>query len=262
MCTVSVIPLCRQVGYRLVTNRDELRTRPIALPPRTHEPAPGLHAIWPIDPGVEPEQRGGVARGGTWVAANHLGVTLCTMNINPDPRPAPPPAHVRRSRGMLIPELIDSRTAMGAIERLADIDIERFQPFRLIAVDRRSVIDAVWDHAGLRTNRRAMAPVCFATSGIGDHRVVARLSLFDWWFAQGRGTEVNEQRQDGFHLHRWPERGEVSVNMSRAEARTVSITAVRVAMGTPVRMTYRDHAGATSEHGLPVATESLQHAGV
>ena len=80
MCTVSVIPLHDHRGYRLVTNRDELRSRPPATRPRLHTPATTLGAIWPVDSDA----------GGTWIATNDAQLTLCTMNINPDPRPAPP----------------------------------------------------------------------------------------------------------------------------------------------------------------------------
>jgi hypothetical protein len=34
--------------------------------------------------------------------------------------------------------------------------------------------------------------------------------------------------QDAFHHHQWPGRGELSVLMSRADARTVSITTVEI----------------------------------
>lgn len=249
MCTVSVIPLPDAKGYRLATNRDELRTRPAALRPRSHTPAPEFRAIWPVDPDA----------GGTWVATSDEQLTLCTMNINPDPRPAPPPDTMRRSRGMIIPTLINSRSARHALERLESFDLDRFQCFRLIAVDHDRVLDAVWDRGELLITDRPLEPVCFATSGIGDHRVQARVALFDWWFAQGA---VDGARQDAFHHHRWPERGEVSVNMSRAEARTVSITSVEVRADDAATMIYRDEQRLASTHRLGARAESCRTAGV
>ncbi len=249
MCTVSVIPLSDARGYRLMTNRDELRTRPAAWRPRLHTPAQDVRAIWPIDPDA----------GGTWVAASEHQLTLCTMNINPDPRPAPPIDTLRRSRGMIIPAIIDSRSASHAMERLESFDLHRFRPFRLIAVDHDRVSDAVWDQKNLFITHRPLEPVCYATSGVGDHRVQARVSLFEWWFAQG---PIDSTRQDEFHHHRWPERGEVSVNMSRAEARTVSITSVEVRADDSATMIYRDECGLASTHRLGIGAESCRAAGV
>jgi len=51
-------------------------------------------------------------------------------------------------------------------------------------------------------------------------------------------SEESAATQDRFHAHSWPDRPELSVLMSRADARTVSITAVEVLPG----------------HGLPSVT--------
>ena len=62
MCTVTVIPLAGN-GRRLVSNRDEVRTRPPSSLPRDHAIAGG-HALWPVDP----------TGGGTWIAVSDQGV--------------------------------------------------------------------------------------------------------------------------------------------------------------------------------------------
>ena len=41
-------------------------------------------------------------------------------------------------------------------------------------------------------------------------------------------TEAQVERQQAFHAHRWPDRPEVSVLMTRRDARTVSRTAIEV----------------------------------
>lgn len=249
MCTVSVIPLPDRRGYRLVTNRDELKTRPPALRPRLHTPQQDLSAIWPVDPDA----------GGTWIATSNHQLTLCTMNINPDPRPAPPADDIRRSRGMVIPALINSNSATHAIERLESFNLDQFKCFRLIAVDHDRVLDAVWDQSELFITDRPLESVCFATSGIGDHRVQARVTLFDWWFA---GRPGSPERQDAFHHHRWPERGEISVNMHRSEARTVSITSVEVPADDDTTMIYRDEQRNATTHRLETRAQPARHARV
>ncbi|MFG0251809.1 MAG: hypothetical protein ACF8NJ_02930, partial [Phycisphaerales bacterium JB038] len=76
MCTVTVIPLAASDdgagGYRMACNRDELRTRPEALPPvqRTY----GDRRAWlPVDPVSD----------GTWIGLNEVGLALTLLNGNP-----------------------------------------------------------------------------------------------------------------------------------------------------------------------------------
>lgn len=208
MCTVSVIAV--PGGYRLVTNRDVARTRAAAIYPHRW----GAHAIGPIDP----------EGGGTWVAAKP-GLTLCLLNLNPDdPEPEPPDA---RSRGLIIPALIDAADASAAADALPALDPARFVPFRLLAVGRTSgpgvrIIETRWDGRSLARIDNPGPPVVLASSGLGDRLVADRLPLFDELVA----ADPTPESQDAYHRHRWPGREPISVLMARDAARTVSITEV------------------------------------
>src|SRR5262249_44773985 len=69
MCTLTVLPL-EGDRTRLAFNRDELRTRPEALPPQwTHHGS--RSAVHPIDP----------VSNGTWIAANDAGLALALLNV-------------------------------------------------------------------------------------------------------------------------------------------------------------------------------------
>lgn len=227
MCTVSIIPLPQ--GLRLAINRDELRTRPRALRPAIVTLDSGVCAAWPTD----------AQAGGTWVAANDLGVVFALLNGNPRPMPPMPPDSALASRGLIIPMLVDSERAMSASRRLESLDLSRYAPFRLVAADGSSIIDAFWDRRRLRTQRRPMSPVSFASSGLGDAKVASRVTLFDELLARKGATA---SMQDEFHQHRWPGRPEISVLMSRPEARTVSLTRVESRVEGVV-MDYTDDAG-------------------
>ncbi len=101
MCTVTVIQ--RPGLLRLVSNRDERRTRPTALPPSlTH--VGGLRVIAPTDPASQ----------GTWIACSELGLALALLNVNPADADARVPP---RSRGTIIPALIGSRSLDEVAER-------------------------------------------------------------------------------------------------------------------------------------------------
>lgn len=228
MCTVSIITRDAPTGYRVVCNRDESRERAPATPPRWHTLAgSSLRAVWPTD----------TAAGGTWIAAGEHGLTLCLLNLNPEPPLDPARLAGMTSRGLLIPRLIGAPGAFEAVQRLGAMDLADFPPFRLVAVDPGqdgpSVVEARWDLAGLGIAWHAAPPLCFVSSGLGDSRVAPRLDLFEGMIAASEAPSC-PQRQDAFHRHAWAGRSEISVMMSRAEARTVSVTSldVRLAAGS------------------------------
>lgn len=229
MCTTSVIPIraagvatVQGIGFRIVCNRDEERRRVPASHPKwraiERPGVPGARAIWPMD----------MEGGGTWIAAAEHGLALCLLNLNPEP-----PVNIRgvsglRSRGLVIPDLIGSEDSADAMRRLERMKLRGFAPFRLVAIDARSgrlnIAEAAWDRTTLVRRWHESSAACFASSGLGDARVQCRLGLFDEILSGGEGTIAD--RQDEFHRHTWADRPEVSVLMSRAEARTVSIATV------------------------------------
>ncbi len=226
MCTVSVIPT--PWGYRLATNRDESRSRPLAERPSVRRAGEG-RAIWPVDP----------SGGGTWVSASDRGLTLAILNLNEPGLPALPPAEAQRSRGLVIPGLAGAPGARAARVRLGEMDLWPFAAFRLMGVDPEGGFVARWDRRGLSFAELDGSPVCLASSGLGDEVVRERLPLFESLVVAGGPTV---ERQDAFHGHTWDDRPERSVMMSRAEARTVSTTVVEMREDRVV-MRYRDDAG-------------------
>jgi hypothetical protein len=233
MCTISVIPVRSPLGvervqfgaatgFRIVCNRDEDRRRAPAGQPKwraiDRAGIAGSRAIWPMD----------MEAGGTWIAAGEHGLALCLLNLNPEP-----PLNLRgvrglKSRGLIIPALIGATDVREAMKRLERLSLKHFAPFRLVGVDGRTptlaVSEARWDRTQLVVSGHDERPMCFASSGLGDSRVAARLDLFEEMVIDGEGAIAD--RQDEFHRHTWPDRPEISVLMSRDEARTVSVTTV------------------------------------
>lgn len=250
MCTVTIIPL-GSAGYRLAANRDESRSRPAALPPRVmpFESAAGAdRAVWPID---------GQA-GGTWIAATERGLALTLLNLNEGA--STPPADELWSRGGVIPSVVRAVSERGrdrplsaaahAVERMS---LDRFAPFRLVGVHAAGIFEAVWNGTTLTLGERNLGPACFASSGLGDRLVEPRLRLWREWLERYGATA---EAQDSFHHHSWPERTEISVRMSRPEARTVSTTVIEVGAASgampAVLMRYRDDA---AEHAVRLERE-------
>lgn len=226
MCTVSVIASSGVAwggGYRVVCNRDESRERPASVAPQWREmldAGRAVRALWPTDP----------QGGGTWIAASDRGLVLSLLNLNPCPAVGPtapsPASRGLASRGLVIPELIWAADATAAIARLRRLDLSDYAGFRLIAVSPGQggpqVIEARWDRADLSVLTHDVAPACFTSSGLGDHLVRDRLSLFD----QMVRPSPTPAAQDRYHRHEWPDRPELSVMMSREDARTVSVTTI------------------------------------
>lgn len=233
MCTVSIIPLKPRplhladrvpggVGFRVVCNRDEVRSRVPSGAPKwraiERAGAPGARAIWPMD----------MEAGGTWVAAGEHGLALCLLNLNPEPPPDMKGVRGLRSRGLVIPSLIGAADADDVMRRVQRMTLKSFAPFRLVAADARSgdlrIAEARWDRREIRITAMIQAPACFVSSGLGDSVVTPRVGLFE---SMVSGWDDGAERgQDSFHRHTWMERPEISVMMSRPDARTVSVTTI------------------------------------
>jgi hypothetical protein len=269
MCTVTVIRPEEDGGavLRLACNRDESRARPAALPPRIIDAGP-RRAVMPIDP----------AGGGTWIAATDAGLILTLLNAHPGAgadtsrgaamagaaaasagktaaAPAPPsgtsPATAARpSRGGIIPMLLPAGRLDEAIAAAEQIDTRPYAPFRLVIADRDEVAELRPQHGRLVTTLRAPAdrPRFFTSSGLGDGLVEGpRRALFD---TRIDGRPATRALQDAFHRERDPDRPELGVNMSRADARTVSYTVVELGPNE-VRLLY--HPDAPDRPATPAA---------
>ena len=210
MCTVSIVPTVD--GCRLVCNRDERRSRPIARRPRSQTPVSG--ATWPVDP----------VSGGTWIGVNDNGLILALLNKTSTPGIVRQPV---RSRGVIVPELLACASMDQVVTRMETLDSRTFEPFRLVVVQRSVVAAITCDSLPAAVEISCLvSPVMFTSSSLGDAIVDApRRELFeqivvstdDWLGGQHR-----------FHRHQWPERRPVSVLMAREDAATVSRTTINV----------------------------------
>lgn len=241
-------------GVRMACNRDESPLRPPAAPPVRR--AFGRHeALLPIDP----------ASGGTWIAANDAGLMLTLLNAYSRPWTPGDPLFSRegkRSRGAIIPSLLDCGSVAAAVSRVALLAerAREYQPFRLVIVDADNFADVRGDGETLTIASAELPtePLLFTSSGLGDALVEPpRRELFETIFARGADW-VEAQRN--YHRHSWPDRGEISVCMRREVARTVSYSEVTAGPGG-VSMIYHagppDEASASMRSELPCGPTSL-----
>jgi len=225
MCTVSVIRLSDEL-IRVACNRDEQLRRPSALPPRISNYGQ-QQAIMPIDP----------SGGGTWIAASSAGLIMTLLNRNTCRSALPAP----RSRGLIIPSLIDCRSLEEAIDRAWNIEASQYGAFRLVMIDCQSVAEVVSSGGAIEEVRmdNDFRSTFFTSSGLGDQLVeVPRRRL---WQQMVTTQETNAAAQDRFHRHSWADRRDVRVCMNRPDAKTVSYSTIE--MGRD-RIRFRYHPAA------------------
>lgn len=224
MCTVTIVPTGD--GFRLVCNRDERRDRAPALPPAVHY-LPHRTAIFPVDP-LGP---------GTWVGVNGAGVAAALLNRT-IVSAAPIDKSSRRSRGLIIPDLLDCASLTEALDVGAAVSPRDFDRFRLVVTQDSACAVVKSDGVALSAERTKLSrPVMLTSSSLGDAFVEGpRRRLFDWLFAIEERSWLRAQSR--FHHHQWPSRRDISVRVERADARTVSHTVVNVSPRT-IELRYR-----------------------
>jgi hypothetical protein len=213
MCTLTY--LLNQNGYELFFNRDEQRTRLLAMPPQPHQID---NAIYPIDP----------QGGGTWIAVTKQGMSLALLNnyqavvsINKD--------NVM-SRGQLILSLLQNQESV--IKQLKVMDLEVFQPFQLcvfpdtLSKDNPTIHCVKWDGSELvdvSVDVKADLPI---TSSSIDFIDVSKKRRSRFIGTVDINNPHSNQHRD-FHFST-EKNGQYSVNMQREDARTVSISHISV----------------------------------
>lgn len=213
MCTVSWIH--RDDGYLLLFNRDELRTRKPASTPRIDK-RKGIAFIAPLDGD----------HGGSWVAVNQLGLTLCLLNRFD----GLPDAVSRdyRSRGLLIRELIDCRELSVVSQRLSADSLDQYLPFTLVSLfpgHPATQVEWTGEEKRFESNAERLMPI--ASSSLREGNVVLQRKQQFQELALKRGR-VDAELLYQYHRTHLPEYGPTSVCMHRADARTVSLSTVTV----------------------------------
>jgi hypothetical protein len=210
MCTVTFI--ARRNGYALGMNRDEKLTRVAALPPSRMRLG-GRTLLCPSEPD-----------GGTWIGVNDAGATLALIN-----RYAVPKRATGRpvSRGEVVKTALTRKSAAEVDAALAELPLERVNPFRLIGVFPASQTVAEW-----RWNLRRVERVphdwltnTWISSGFDEPGAQqTRVKTFSEALRQNPVGSSSWLRL--LHRSHAPERGPYSTCMHRDDAATVSYTQV------------------------------------
>lgn len=214
MCTLTIVPTLGN-RLRIAFNRDEQRSHPLGLAPEIRQFG-GRAAILSTDP----------VSGGTWLAANDSGLVFALLKVgtaNCETSPLP-----GRSRGEIILALVGADSLSAALATAEKfLDYRAFAPFQLVLVKHGLVADVRWDGNEPMVMSRLVgwSPLMFTSSILGDNNIEGlRRGLFLDLFSGPQ--ETWETVQELFHRHRWPDREHQSVDMTQADAYTVSHTVI------------------------------------
>ena len=210
MCSVSW--LLEENGYQVFFNRDEQKTRALAMPPKQYQ-VNGVDIIMPLDP----------KGGGSWISINEFGLSLCLLNNYQGMVPLGPLV----SRGLLLKNLSSSCNLGQLSEAFNRLNLHSFAPFTLLAFapnltqHNGVVIAYMWD--GIQ-QRVVKTDSPLFSSGVDLERVQTyRQAQYDQLVA----TEKNQQNLLKFHSHHHREQPHLATCMHRDDAHTVSFTHLR-----------------------------------
>ena len=213
MCTVSWIQSNDE--YEVFFNRDELRTRLRAHPPKLQE-WHGVKYIAPVDADA----------GGLWIGVNEFGLSAFLLNYY-HARSYSKPGKRYTTRGRLVRDLMDCRTVKEAESRLRTRSFSKYRPFTIAVIEpRKPVLTLQWDgHSAIDIDRDSIRPL--SSSSFEAEKVIGhRIELF-------RNLEEHTASLDSeaiidYQLTPDDERGAYGVCMRRSDAQTVSFSHIKV----------------------------------
>jgi len=231
----------KEGGYELFFNRDERKSRSRAELP-TSQISNGVQYISPTDSDA----------GGTWIASNQYGVTVCLLN------------HYQfeqietykkwTSRGEMVRSFATVATIDAADEKFNLLDLDDYRAFRMFIIDRQGNNRlCVWDGHTSRIEQNVTTPK--SSSSVDARRVKAlRKGLFaDLKLADSKNTSdyIN------YHASHSPSRSKESVCMHRDDANTVSFSHVSVS-SQGVSFRYADGSPCEAKLGPALAMKLIE----
>ncbi len=212
MCTLTIVPT--DVGYLAAMNRDELLSRPAAMP--------DLSIRFGETSFVAPQE----ATGGTWIACNERGDLLALLNWNLRSQRKNPATLT--SRGSIIPRLFELVDTTFLENKIGTLGLESYAPFRLVGISlsERAIREVRWDGASLDKLDFPWSRRHWFSSSASDERATERRGTTCEHAAQLWPTGTSWLRR--LHRSHNPSAGPYSICVHRLDAATVSYTEVHV----------------------------------
>lgn len=223
MCTMTWF--VKDGGYELFFNRDERTSRSRAQLPSVQY-TNGVNYISPTD----------VDAGGTWIAVNHFGISVCLLNHYQYEQIASYQKWI--SRGEIVRKFATIEDVAFAELMFNALGLNDFRAFRMFIIDRLgNNILCVWDGHKSRVERSVTTPKS-SSSVDAKHVKSARKELFN---ELGLDSSKSTSNYLNYHAGHTPNKSQESVCMHRADANTVSLSHIVVNSET-ISFSYADGA--------------------
>lgn len=223
MCTVTYLPL-RHNNFILTSNRDVPFARDKGLHPKTYI-EDDITLTYPKD---------GKA-GGAWIGISSKNRLICLLNggyVYHTSR-----AKYRKSRGLIVKELLK---ATDILNRLEKVNLNNIEQFTLVIIDWQKdiqLIEFVWDGTKKHINKLPQEPYIWSSSTLYDPSV--KQMRKDWFNEWIENNEFTQKAILDFHHNAGVGDCNIDVIMNRGLGGTVSITSVKKAADS-VTMFYED----------------------
>lgn len=222
-------------GYELFFNRDERVSR-------RHADLPALQ----VQDGVQYISPTDTDAGGTWIAANQFGVTVCLLNHYEFEQIATYKDWT--SRGEIVRRLATVEHLHEVVKKFQKMDLHNFRAFRLFTINRHGNNRlCIWDGHQARVEVDVEKPK--SSSSVDALQVKrVRKQLFD---DLGLYHSQDSQQFLRYHASHRPDKSQESVCMHRHDANTVSFSYVDVSH-TGVAFSYADGSPCVAALGEPL----------
>ena len=221
MCTVTYIPTPE--GCIITSNRDEKITRERALSPQEYL-IDGKKIIFPKDPKA----------GGTWVAHSETKIIVLLNGAREKHIPKP---HYRKSRGLIV---LDLMTAKKTIDYWGKIDLSDIEPFTIVLIENNKLTQLQWNEVEKSTTEfDAKQFHIWSSSTLYSKEI--REKRKEWFqdFIKSKNAPTPEEILH-FHQFTESENKEFGLQINRNDVlKTISITQCKV-KNDIIQMKYLD----------------------
>ncbi len=231
----------KEDGYELFFNRDERKSRSRAEPP-TSQFCDDIQYLSPTDADA----------GGTWIAANQFGVTVCLLNHYQFEQIETYKNWI--SRGEMVRKFATTASINEAEALFNSLALDDYRAFRMFIIDHLGGNRlCVWDGHSARVERNVTTPKS-SSSVDAKHVKSVRKKLFE---NLNLAQSKNVDDYINYHASHLPSRSKESVCMHREDASTVSLSHVSVS-SQGISFRYADGSPCEAELGPALAMKFVE----
>ncbi len=222
MCTVTYLPL--KNGFLITSNRDERLSRKPSNVPGV-QVVNGISLLFPKD----------TEAGGTWIACDDSGRTVCLLNGAFEPHIHNPP--YRKSRGLVVLDYFQNKSVK---EFEQQYDLTGIEPFTMVIAEDKLLFELRWDETKKYLKQLDQAkPNIHSSATLYTKETMA---LREEWFNNWLQNHEHYRVEDILNFHLFAGDGDAgnNIRMSRfGIVETLSVTSIKLENNL-VEMYYAD----------------------